>query len=91
MQEVTFDLQDAKKVFFGSFHKVLGTVCLNLAGPNPLVWPSLHVVVSLESQALIHLGPLTLVLLCSDGPFLIWVREQILLFAVAFPGEAETQ
>lgn len=25
LQEITFDLQDAKKIFFGSFHKVLGT------------------------------------------------------------------
>lgn len=79
LQEVTFDLQDAKKVFFGSFHKVLGTVCPSPAGPDPLAWPSLHVVVSLESQALIHLGPLTLRLLYYDFPFLIWVREQILL------------
>lgn len=79
LQEVTFDLQDAKKVFFGSFHKVLGTVCPSPAGPDPLAWPSLHVVVSLESQALIHLGPLTLRLLYYDFPFLVWVREQILL------------
>jgi hypothetical protein len=25
LQEATFDLQEAKKIFFGSFHKVLGT------------------------------------------------------------------
>lgn len=80
LQEVTFDLQDAKKVFFGSFHKVLGTVCLTPAGPDPLAWPSLHVVVSFERQALIHLGPLTLMLLYYDFPLLIWVREQIFLF-----------
>lgn len=80
LQEVTFDLQDAKKVFFGSFHKVLGTICLTPAGPDPLAWLSLNVVVSLKHQALIHPGPLTLMLPYYDLPFLIWVREQIFLF-----------
>lgn len=85
LQEVTFDLQDAKKIFFESFHKVLGTVRLSPAGPNPLAWPSLNVVVSLESQTLVHLGPLTLVLLCSDcqrANSSLWEVS-----AVAFPGE----
>lgn len=77
LQEVTFDLQDAKKIFFGSFHKVLGTVCLS---PDPLACPSLHVVVFCESQTLIYIEPLTLVLRCSDCPSLIWVREQTLFW-----------
>lgn len=80
LQEVTFDLQDAKKVFFGSFHKVLGTVCPSPADPDPLAWPSLHVIVSLERLVLIHPGPLTLMLPYYDFPFLIWVREQIFPF-----------
>lgn len=77
LQEVTFDLQEVKKIFFGSFHKVLGTVCLS---PGPLAYLSLHVVVFCESQTLIYLWPLILVLHCSDCPSLIWVREQTPLF-----------